>query len=195
MNLLKSIKMYVYKLQVSLLSVVLLLFGTLCLADGKANYDQMSVYIKHFTRNHRDVGFPIMGLKKILLPVPGPPHARKFLFIPSSYIQKYGNQYESNPNQNGHFNMFLENNLKIEQHRPTLAPVFDKSTVTPAVNIAANTISNNEITTESVITNTFDSQGQTDYRTTPIETTTDVVDYDDFNRMTLPPQVVASLLG
>ena len=56
---------HVYKLQVSLLTAVLFLFGTLCLADGKANYGHMSVYIKHFTRNHHDVGIPIMGLQKM----------------------------------------------------------------------------------------------------------------------------------
>lgn len=96
------------------------------------------------------------------------------MFIPPTHIYKYGYQYESSPKQHVYSNTFLDNTLTTERRAPTLAPVFAKNTATSTNSIAANTIPNNEISTE-VSTSTV--QDETDnYSTTPsIETTTDVV--------------------
>nr|ADJ58520.1 seminal fluid protein HACP014 [Heliconius erato] len=117
---------------VSLLTAALFLFGTLCLADGKLNCDEIFAFKKYFTKHLDDVGSLIIDL-----------------------LEKTCNIVD----------------ISISIHKIITTTAATTATTTP------------------------NAQGRTDNSTTTVKTTTDVVDYDDYKRATLPPQVVASLLG
>ncbi|CAH0727791.1 unnamed protein product, partial [Brenthis ino] len=182
---------------------IILLVSLLSMSYAQINHNEESNGVKYF-RHNQNIGFYSFEPRKILFPITGLPKFRKIIYS-SAHLRlgNYANEYATNSNDGYRSNSFMESNFGTPRSEDTSSTKnINKDSVTPASH--AKTTVDAVQDNQTSVSSQDNSEGakiteevteiSEDFTTPTVETTT-VEDYDELQRMAVPPQVVASLLG